>query len=184
MNLKGVAVKYGRCWKESAAMLGHPRLLVPFSMLALLQAGMLLCLVFFMKAPLSFFMVDMVRLVGGEAALHYPVHYLRLPFMYHIMVLPAAVFGFVLYGWAVFMIADYFDGTLLSARQYVGAIVWNAPSFLIIGMLFASLGVSAPYLLSLLAQHIDDSTLRFAVRMGAWFAGFGAQAALVYSILF
>lgn len=184
MNLNGVLRKYGYCWKETVAMMRRPRLLLPFFLLALCQACLLLCLVFFMKVPLSFFMVDMVRIVGGEAALHYPVHFLRLPYLYHVMVLPIAVFGFVLYGWGVFMIADYFDGTLLSARQYLDKIVWNVPSFLAIGILFTVLGMNAPYMLSLLARHIDDSSLRFAVVLIAWAFGIGVKAVLVYSTLF
>jgi hypothetical protein len=184
MTLERILRKYAYCWKETVLMVRRPGLLLPFALLALLQLIVLSCLIFFMNFPLSVFMVDMVRIVGGEAALHYPTYFIRLPYGFRIMALPVSIFGFVLYGWGVFMIADYCAGSLLSARQYLDKIIWNVPSFLTIGIVFTLLGVTVPSVLSLLAGNLEHSATRFTARLFAWLGGLGVKAAFVYAVLF
>lgn len=184
MSLSKVIRKYLDCWKEAVLMWKRPVVLLPFFLLALAKLTVLLLLRYFTQSPVSYFMVDIVRTVGGEASLHYPSHFVMLPYLYEIVTLPVIVVGFVAFGWGVFMMADHFDGRLLSPRNYIDRIVWNLPAFLFIGIMYAALAVSVPFLIALGAQQIESPFWRVTLERISWFLGFGARAALVYALLF
>lgn len=184
MSLRKVIKKYLDCWKEAVLMLKHPVILLPFFLLALCKFAVLLMLRYFTQPPISYFMVDIVRIVGGEASLHYPSHLVMLPYLYELATLPVVVVGFVLFGWGVFMIADYFNGGLRAAKSYIDKIVWNLPAFLFIGIIYSSLAISVPFVIALGAQNIESPFWRMALERISWFIGFGARAVLVYALLF
>lgn len=165
-------------------MLKRPIVLLPFLLLALCKLLVLLLLRYFTHAPVSYFMVDIVQIVGGEASLHYPSHFVMLPYLYELITLPLHVGGFVLFGWGVFMIADYYDGSLLSPRNYIDKIIWNFPSFLYIGIIYVTLAVSVPFVIALGAQKIESPFWRMTLERISWFFGFGATAAFVYALFF
>ncbi|MCK4775221.1 MAG: hypothetical protein KAT30_10565, partial [Candidatus Krumholzibacteria bacterium] len=84
-------LRYMKCWEEALAMLRSPSVLGPFLIFAALQFLLLVSLTLFSVSPLAVVMVPVVKLLGGEEALHYPMHMILLPQMYHQVYLPLAI---------------------------------------------------------------------------------------------
>ncbi len=89
------------------APLGHPRTLLPFVAFALLQGLVIAALAAFTEPWLAPVMVPVVRALGGEESLHYPLHFIRLPAIYQRIYLPLlASAGFALWTLAVWKLVD------------------------------------------------------------------------------
>jgi hypothetical protein len=71
-----------RAWRSVLPALARPGLWWPFLAIAAVQGTVLALLVGFHQPPLQFLGVPLVRLLGGDVALHYPAFFLRLPLMY------------------------------------------------------------------------------------------------------
>lgn len=184
MNINKLIRAYLRCVKEAVFLLRRPVVVIPFVLLGMCKLGVLLLLRYYMHPPLSYFMIDIVRIVGGEASLHYPSHLVMLPYLYQLMTMPVIVGGFVLFGWGVFMISDCIDDTLLSQRKYIEKVVWNMPAFLFVGILYTALAISVPFVISLGAEKIGNPAGQALLARFAWLLGLAARMTLVYALLF
>jgi len=110
MHVIDLLLRYMKCWEESLAMLRSPSVPAPFVVFAALELLVLMSLTFFFVPPISTVMVPVTAAVGGEKALHFPMHFILLPHTYHLLYLPLVVIvGFCLFGWAVSMMLDYYE---------------------------------------------------------------------------
>ncbi|GEM_PF-3256435 len=184
MKLERLIRKYFRCWEETVWMLRKPSLLVPFFLLGCLEFAALLGLTYFSKRPLSYGMIDIIRIFGGEKALHYPAHFILLPDIYHVMSIPLVmVAGFILFGWAVLMMSDYFLNCLRETGFYFRTAVWNVPSFVLVGIVFVGLVIGAPEGMMFLASKTGKGPLSELINRAAWLAGFLTEIGLIYAVL-
>jgi len=110
MHVIDLLLRYMKCWEESLAMLRSPSVLAPFVVFAALELLVLMSLAFFFVPPISTVMVPITAAVGGEKALHFPMHFILLPRTYNLVYLPLTIIvGFCLFGWAVSMMLDYYE---------------------------------------------------------------------------
>ncbi len=145
---------YLRGWQDAVSMLGRPAHLVPFLVIALLKLVPLICVTYFSLPFMARFSVPLVRAVFGEEALHYPQHVFRLVDMYRAIDLAVVLlFAFMMYGWAVFMMADTLQGKHARLADYRLQIAWSIPSFLLIGALCTLVTFGIPFLL----DRVTDS---------------------------
>jgi hypothetical protein len=90
------------------APLRDPGVWVPFALFALLQALILLAMAMFTTPWLAPVMVPVLRSLGGDASLHYPLHLVGLPAVYQRLYLPlVASVGFSLWTLAVWKLVDH-----------------------------------------------------------------------------
>src|SRR5262245_48187739 len=82
MNLFRSLGIVARAWRSVLPALARPALWWPFLMIAAVEGAVLSLLVGFHQPPVQFLGIPLVRLLGGEVALHYPDFFLRLPLMY------------------------------------------------------------------------------------------------------
>ena len=167
-------------------MLRSPSVLAPFLSFAAVEFVVLVCLFAFSVPPLSTVMVPVVQSLGGEQALHYPMHLVMLPRLYQQLYLPAAaVVGFALFGWAVSMMVDHYQraGEAVPSRenrQYRTLI----PSAMVVGIIFVAVITAIQLVLSMLAGAVANA---WVGRLG-WIGGVVLvvifQALTVYSLYF
>lgn len=119
--------------------LRSPSVLVPFVIFGLVQAVLLTGLAFFDWPPLAPLALPIVRLLGGEPALHYPMHFILLPRLWEPVYLPlVATLGFALWTAAVWGMVDHHEvGRRIPARPLRAAL----PSVLGVGVLFVAISV-------------------------------------------
>jgi len=87
--------------------LGDTRVLLPFVVFALIQTVILFCMAAFTTPFLAPVMVPVMHALGGEDALHYPMHFVGLPEAYQRVYLPlVASVGFALWTLAVWRAVD------------------------------------------------------------------------------
>jgi hypothetical protein len=80
---------------------------MPFVVFGLVQGIILLAMAMFTTAWLAPVMVPVVRALGGDASLHYPLHLVGLPAVYQRVYLPlVAVVGFSLWTLAVWKLVE------------------------------------------------------------------------------
>ena len=60
--------------------------------------------------------------------------------------------GFVMYGWAVFMIMDAIEGRLLRPVKFLGDVAVLGSSILLIGFVFVACALIVPFLIGNLAE--------------------------------
>ena len=132
-------------------MLRFPGVIAPFVVFAAVQFVMLLAFALFTISPISAFMVPVVAAVGGEQALHYPMHLILLPRMYHLMYLPMSIIvGFSLFGWAVSVMIGYYDREGVKIPNLVRrSAVSMIPSLVVIGLIYVGLVTAIQFLFSL-----------------------------------
>jgi len=139
MKLVENLVNFLRSLEESVAMLRSPSILLPFVIFAAVQSLVLMSCAFFTVPPLSTVMVPLIRLISGEQSLHFPMHFVLLPGIYHSIYLPLVVIvGFVLFGRAVFGMGDYYQsqGRSIGTRPPMSR---SVPSMILIGLLYVLL---------------------------------------------
>lgn len=128
------------------APLREPMAVLPFVAFALLQGAILFALAMFTEPWLAPAMVPVVRALGGEDSLHYPLHLINLPAFYQRVYLPlVATAGFALWTWAVWaLVGGHRYGVDRAPRPFrplVGHV-------LIIGILFVGASVLVSHALS------------------------------------
>ncbi len=74
-------------WIETTRNFGRWRLWAPFFVFWVVQAGAILLLTQFYQPPFALFLVPLLRLLGGDAILHYPIFYLALPSVFTVVAL-------------------------------------------------------------------------------------------------
>jgi hypothetical protein len=109
MNLYRSFGIVGRAWRSVFPAVARPALWVPFLTIAAVQGAALALLVSFHQPSLQSLGVPLVRLLGGDDAVHYPALFVRLPLMYSRadMVLSVLV-GSLAYGAATLLFARRF----------------------------------------------------------------------------
>jgi hypothetical protein len=102
------------------APLRDPYAVTPFVAFALLQGVVIAALAMFTEPWLSPVMVPVMRALGGEASLHYPIHLINLPSLYQRIYLPlVASAGFALWTLAVWKLVDNrMSGTRRAPRAF------------------------------------------------------------------
>jgi hypothetical protein len=167
-------------------MLRSPSVLAPFVIFAALQFLVLVCLGMFSVPPLSTVMVPIVAGLGGEEAMHYPMHLVMLPRMYSQLYLPLTVFvGFALFGWGVRLMMDHYDrageSVARSGKRQFRKLI---PSTMVVGLIFVVV-VTAIQLISSFGSAAVANV--WASRM-AWIGGVAIvlafQVLTIYSLYF
>lgn len=177
--------KYFRCWEEAIRMLNNSWILTPFLLAALIQSALLLAIANFPRPPFSYIMVGLIKGLAGERGLHYPTFYLLLPDTFKVLSLPVlVVFSFVLYGWGVFMMIDYYQGQQQPFLYYKAEVLWNAFCFMQIGLLFAAFVVAAPLLISRAGNLMGDPLAKMLIKRSSKLVGFLFEVALAYALFF
>jgi hypothetical protein len=186
MYVIGFFVKYMKCWEESLSMLRSPSVLAPFIVFAALQFLALVCLALFSVSPLSSVMVPLVQRIGGEQALHYPMHLVLLPRLYYMLYLPlTAVVGFVLFGWAVSLVVEQYernDVEIAGRRRCSTAAL--IPSMIVAGLIFVAVITAVQLGVSYFSEAVANVWGRRLLSMGSLVALILVQVFLVYSLYF
>lgn len=177
MNIRDVFVEYLRGLDEARVMLRIPSALFPFVVVGALEAVVLFALVWFTVPPFSNLMVPVVEFIGGEEALHYPMHFILLPGIYGAVFLPmVALVGFALYGRAVFTMGDALHRGSDRRRPFARHI----PTFIIVGVVYVAVAAAVPAAVAWLGD-IAGRTFAGPLEMAGLVAGACAQALLVYA---
>jgi len=156
-----------------------PSVLIPFFAFGFIQAVLLTLLAFFASPPLASFMPPVVEALGGDAALHYPTHFVLLPATYRTVYLPlVATVGFTLWSLGVWsMIAHHEASRRLPARSFRSTL----PSIVGVGIVFVAVTVGAGRGLSLLAAELESGMALKAATLGIIVLTACLQALLVYA---
>ena len=111
----------------------------PFVLFAVVQALILFAMAMFTTPWLSPVMVPALRALGGEAALHYPLHLVGLPAVYQRVYLPlVASVGFSLWTLAVWRMVDHHSyGAERAPRAFRPLLLHT----IVIGVLFVAASV-------------------------------------------
>ncbi|MCK5406417.1 MAG: hypothetical protein KAJ37_03145, partial [Candidatus Krumholzibacteria bacterium] len=180
-------LRYMKCWEEALAMLRSPSVLGPFFIFAALQFLVLVCLTLFSVSPLSVVMVPVVKLLGGEEALHYPMHMILLPQMYHQVYLPLAILvGFALFGWAVSLMVDYYERTGVDIpglkRRPTASMI---PSLVVLGLIYVGVITAVQLSFSYIGSTLPVGGAAPLVSVvGGVALVVAVQALLIYSVFF
>lgn|GEM_PF-5342836 len=150
---------------------------LPFVAFAAVQIGMILLLAEFTAPGIHWISVPLVRVLGGEHALHYPMHLVALPGMYEPLYLALlAVVGIPLYAAGVRQAAVTFQGrdTRSSLRPSWIALVT-------VGVVYVVAAVAGPTLSAVLAGHTGEGAASAGIRAMGVVLGIVGQALFVYS---
>lgn len=167
-------------------MLRTPSVLAPFIIFAAIQILVLVCLSVFHVPPLASLMVPVVKLLGGEQALHFPMHLILLPRMYHLVYLPLAVFvGFGLFGWAVSLMVEHHEraGVKIERRQR-RSVKTLLPSLIVLGIVYVVCVTGLQLLSSSLAGIVAHPKAASVVSLAGVAVVVVVQALIVYSVYF
>jgi hypothetical protein len=140
MNLGRALDDYLDALANARHALRSPSVLAPFIAFGLLQCLLLVLLAFFAVPPLTALMIPIVRALGGEAALHYPTHFVLLPSLYQRLYLPlVASLGFLLWSYGTWsMIAHHEAAERIPARSFRTA--WFR--IVVVGVVFVAVTVA------------------------------------------
>ena len=179
-------LRYMKCWEEALAMLRSPSVLGPFFIFAALQFLVLVCLTLFSVSPLSVVMVPVVKLLGGEEALHYPMHMILLPQMYHQVYLPLAILvGFALFGWAVSLMVDYYERAGVDipgrTRRPTASMI---PSLVVLGLIYVGVITAVQLSFSYIGTRLPVGVAGPLVSLVGVAVVVAVQALLIYSVFF
>jgi len=177
VKLRDGFIEYLRGLDEARLMFRLPATLLPFVVAGALQALVLFALTYFTVEPFSQLMVPMVERIGGEQALHYPMHFILLPSMYGAAYLPlVAIIGFPLYGRAVFSM-----GTALTPKRKTHRpFARHIPSLIVIGILYVAVAAGVPAGFVWIGAIVGGPA-QGALAMAGLLASACAQALLVYA---
>ena len=184
MKLVETLIDYLRGLENSLAMLKSPGVLLPFVIFTAIQSVVLIACAFFSVPPLSYFMVPLVQFVSGEQALHFPMHFILLPSLYHVLYLPIViVVGFVLFGRAVFLMGDHFEnhGVRMGNRP---SLTRSIPSIILIGLAYVLLATIPVVFSQYLSNTLDVRLGGKIFRLIGVILSVSFQALLIYSLVF
>lgn len=159
--------------------LKSPSTLLPFLAFGVLQAAVLAALAFFTTPALATIMVPVVRVLGGEAALHYPTSFVLLPATYRMLYLPlAATVGFALWSLGVWsMIAHHDVGARAQPRSFRSAL----PNIVVVGIIFVTVTVVVGRGLALAAAELPPGIPSKLATLAIIVVTACAQTLLVYT---
>ncbi len=178
--------RYLRSWSNAFALARYPGLYWPFLLLAAVKITLLVLAGLFWLPGLSSVVAPILGSLAGEEALHFPNHIKMLPDIYHaIDIFVMITIGFVICGWAVFMMVDALEERFFRPLKYLGDVAVFIPSILIIGFVFAAGSLVAPYLIEQLAAlFFRRPKIQFLILMSAIFVNFGFHVLFVYALIF
>lgn len=184
MRISEVFLDYLKGMTESRLMFRSPSAFLPFVIYAALLCLVLFAMAFFLVPPMSAFMVPVIELLGGDRALHYPMHLVMLPDMYHLIYLPlTALVGFALFGWAVFRMGDTFqqEGSPMDARRpYASAI----PAMLVIGVVYVAAATAPAMGAAWLGAGMQSPQVVMLLTLSGLVVSVALQSLLVYAPMF
>jgi len=160
--------------------------LAPFIIFAAIQFLVLVCLALFHVPPIATLMVPVVQLLGGGEALHYPMHLILLPRMYHLVYLPLAVLaGFGLFGWAVTLMVEHHERANVEIdRRQRRPVKSLLPSLIALGVVYVVCVTGFQLLLSSLSGVITSPKIASVVSIGGIAVVVVIQSLIVYSVYF
>ncbi|HEX6790843.1 MAG TPA: hypothetical protein VF247_06005 [Candidatus Krumholzibacteria bacterium] len=181
MNVGRSINRYLDALSYTRSAFGAPGVFLPFAMFGLLQALILLLFAQFTHPLLAPVMVPVMRWLGGEASLHYPMHLVGLPSVYQRVYLPlVASAGFALWSFAVWKLVDHHAvGADRPRRDFRPAL----PHIVVIGVLFVLASVVTGEAASRLVGPRTPDTVQRAVLFASVLATASLQALLVYAPL-
>jgi hypothetical protein len=140
MNIGRMLDDYIDALASARHALRSPSILVPFVAFGLLQGILLVLLAFFALPPLASIMFPVVRALGGDAALHYPTHFVLLPSLYQKIYLPlVATVGFLLWSYGAWaMVAHHEAAGRIPKRSF--RVAW--PRIVVVGVVFVGVTVA------------------------------------------
>lgn len=156
-----------------------PSVFAPFAAFAAIQWGVLFLLGWFMMPPVAPFMVPVVARLGGEEALHYPMHLVLMPGMFRAIYLPlVATLGFALWSAAVWMMV----GHHVVGRTRDGApFARSLPQLLVLGVCFVGVSTGIGEGVARAAAGIETPMVQRGVIILGMLATALAQALMVYA---
>jgi len=178
MNLSRSVTSYLDALGNARLALTAPSVFVPFAAFGALQCLLLVMLAFFTAEPIAGFMIPAVRALGGEPALHYPMHFVQLPGLYQRVYLPlAATIGFACWSLGIWSMVDHHTvGRSRPRRPFRAALV----HVLIVGLVFVGVSWLLGLGLGAVLARVQGPAARVVT-----FAGLAAvacvQALLIYA---
>jgi hypothetical protein len=176
-TIRDAFIEYLRGLDEARLLLRAPATVLPFVVMGALEAVVLFALTWFTVAPFAGAMVPVVARIGGEEALHYPMHYILLPGLYGALYLPlVALVGFPIYGRAVFSMGD----RIAPQRAGHDGFARYVPALIVVGIVYVAVAAGVPGLFVRL-QAVAGKSLAGPVGLAGLVAAAAAQAILVYA---
>jgi hypothetical protein len=180
MNLTQTISDYLDGLANTRLALRAPSVFLPFAVFAALQCAFLFLLASFTAAPLAPFMVPVIERLGGEEALHYPMHLVRMPAMYQKVYLPlVATVGFALWSYAVWLMVDrHVVGRTRPRRPFARAL----PHVLLVGVVFVGVSTGIGAAMARVSSGMPDQLMlaRGLVALGVLVTA-AVQAFLIYT---
>jgi hypothetical protein len=132
-----------------------------------------------MVPPLSAFMVPLVARLGGEDALHYPMHLVLMPGMFRAIYLPlVATLGFTLWCLGVWMMADrHVAGQARGRASFARAL----PHVLVLGVCFVGVTAGIGEAVARASAGVTNVMVQRALILLGMLATALVQALLVYA---
>jgi len=182
MNLVKLATEYLLCWGEAAQVLKNPRVILPFVVLAAVQALVLTVFLIFPTTPLVGALSGIMSAVFGPEVLHYPTHLVYLPQMYHLISIPLTVLlGFPLFGIGVSKVIRASSGATTPGFARTGGYIFSSIS---IGLLFVLVIYGVQLGTSFIAGLMGLTPLAGLVKLAVMVFLVLVQALLVYALYF
>ena len=179
MNIARAIDLYLDALTHARAALRTPTVLVPFALFAILQGLILVALASFMSPFVAPVMVPVMRFLGGEQSLHYPLHLVGLPSVYQRVYLPlVATLGFALWTFAVWMLVDRHSVGMERPRRPFGPALAHV---ILIGVLFVGASVIMGEAASRLTGPRTPALLARAIFLASVAVTVIAQTFLVYA---
>jgi hypothetical protein len=169
--------------REAKGMLKAPNTLLPFVVFVAVLAVWLFFCTFFTIPPISSVMVPVLEKLSGERSLHYPMHFILLPRTYNLLYLPFVILaGFVLFGRAVFAMADYYErmGRAVETRPPFAPAV---PVLIGIGVVYVIFAGAPNLAATWLAAGLNNVWAGRLLGFTGLLVSLVAQVLLVYSLL-
>ena len=179
MNVGQILTDYLDGIGNTRLALRSPSVMVPFVVFGAVQAALLTVLSFFDAPAIAPVMLPLVRALGGEPAIHYPMHFVLLPRLWEPVYLPlVATLGFALWTRAVWIMVDHHEiGERVPARP-IRAVL---PSVLLVGVVFVAVSVAMGRLMGAAAGFAPAGLpLRGALAVAILVVA-AAQSFLVYA---
>ncbi len=179
MNVGQILTDYLDGLTNARLALRSPSVLVPFVVFALAQAALLTLLAFFDWPPAAPVLLPLVRGLGGEPAIHYPMHFVLLPRMWEPVYLTlVATLGFGLWTFAVWTMVNHHEvGQRIAGRRFASVL----PSVLAVGIVFVAVSAGLGRILGTLVERVPSGMPSRVVLGGAILVVAAAQAMLVYA---
>ncbi|MEJ2722904.1 MAG: hypothetical protein P8181_17465, partial [bacterium] len=170
-----------RTWPDAVALSRHAGLFWPFVILAAIKLALLLLAGLFWLPGLVGVVAPILGSLAGEDALHFPSHMKMLPDIYRVAdIFVMITIGFAVYAWAVFMMMDAVDERFFRPFRYLPEVAVVLPSILIIGFVFVTGSLIAPFLLDRLgAVFYRHPKLQLLVLISSVFVNFAFHVLFV-----